>query len=359
MKFRNFVATALLILLAAGSQPAIAAFWQWSKTAATNSGADPSINWAEGMSPSSVNDSARAMMARAAEYRDDISGALALAGTSTVYTVTTNQTLCVAPSSTTTPITGQMLAFVPNLTNGTAATLKADGCNAFPFQVASGTAAPAGTLVAGTPYRVSFSGTAWVLEAGYGNPYAVPLGGLLYSTIATPPNSNFILPAGQCLSSSTYAAYFAALGSPASGACGGGTWPAIDMRGSMAIALDNLNGTSANRVTSAGCGVALTSIGARCTGTETMTLLNTNLPPITPAGTISGGSVTFNSGNVSSASGGGNSITTGGFSATGTIPVGPGSFSGFVFTGTAGGGSSTPFTRIGPAVGLTVFLRVI
>lgn len=37
--------------------------WQWSTTAANNATADPSINWQEGQAPSTVNDSARAMMA--------------------------------------------------------------------------------------------------------------------------------------------------------------------------------------------------------------------------------------------------------------------------------------------------------
>lgn len=40
--------------------------WQWSTTAANNASADPSINWAEGQAPSTVNDSARAMMAAVA-----------------------------------------------------------------------------------------------------------------------------------------------------------------------------------------------------------------------------------------------------------------------------------------------------
>ena len=39
------------------------ALWQWSTTAANNATADPSINWQEGQPPSTVNDSARAMMA--------------------------------------------------------------------------------------------------------------------------------------------------------------------------------------------------------------------------------------------------------------------------------------------------------
>jgi len=39
------------------------ALWQWSTTAANNATADPNINWQEGQAPSTVNDSARAMMA--------------------------------------------------------------------------------------------------------------------------------------------------------------------------------------------------------------------------------------------------------------------------------------------------------
>jgi hypothetical protein len=55
-------------------------FWKWSRTAANNATADGSINWAEGQVPSTVNDSARAMMAAASKYRDDVGGAIATAG---------------------------------------------------------------------------------------------------------------------------------------------------------------------------------------------------------------------------------------------------------------------------------------
>src|SRR6516162_10578743 len=44
-------------------------FWKWSRTAANHATADGSINWAEGQAPSTVNDSARAMMAAAANDR--------------------------------------------------------------------------------------------------------------------------------------------------------------------------------------------------------------------------------------------------------------------------------------------------
>jgi len=67
------------------------AFWSWSKAPAGNATADPTINWAEGQSPSSVNDSARAMMARVAEWRDDVSGGITSGNTSTAYTLTSNQ----------------------------------------------------------------------------------------------------------------------------------------------------------------------------------------------------------------------------------------------------------------------------
>ena len=67
------------------------AFWKWSRTASSNATADSTINWAEGMAPSAVNDSARAMMARLAEWRDDVSGTITTGGTSTAYTVTSNQ----------------------------------------------------------------------------------------------------------------------------------------------------------------------------------------------------------------------------------------------------------------------------
>ena len=46
----------------------------WSTTAASNANADPAVNWAEGMAPSAVNDSARATMASVAKWRDDLYG---------------------------------------------------------------------------------------------------------------------------------------------------------------------------------------------------------------------------------------------------------------------------------------------
>lgn len=150
------------------STQAQAACWQWSRTTASNATADPTINWAEGMSPSSVNDSARAMMARLAECRDDLSGLLVTTGTSTAYAVTTNQGLDAVPQN------GQQIVVRLNVTNGAAATLTADGGTTYPIQTAPSVAVASGVLIAGTPYRVMFNSSvsAWILQDFYNSTLA-------------------------------------------------------------------------------------------------------------------------------------------------------------------------------------------
>jgi hypothetical protein len=105
------------------------------------------------MPPAVVNDSARAMMARLAEWRDDISGLLVTAGTSTAYTLTTNQGLQSTPND------GQLVAFSPHVGNGTSPTLQVDGGTAFPLQTNPGVV-PFATLIQGTPYFAKFSASA-------------------------------------------------------------------------------------------------------------------------------------------------------------------------------------------------------
>src|SRR5215470_12117285 len=105
------------------------AFWSWSKTAANNATADSTINWAEGQSPSSVNDSARALMARTAEWRDDISGTITTGGSSTAYTVTSNQVF-----DTLAHMNGAMVSFIPHTSNGATVTLNVDGLGAKPLR---------------------------------------------------------------------------------------------------------------------------------------------------------------------------------------------------------------------------------
>lgn len=126
--------------------------YKWSKTAATNATADGSINWAEGQAPSSVNDSARGMMAAAAKYRDDLTGAQATAGTSTAYTLITNQVF-----DTLAHMDGAMLGFRVHLTCGATVTLNVDGLGAKPLRAYPGIELSAGDMQLSSFYVVTYS----------------------------------------------------------------------------------------------------------------------------------------------------------------------------------------------------------
>jgi hypothetical protein len=135
------------------------AVWQWQKTATANATSDPTMNWSEGIPPSIVDDNVRAEMARIAEWRDDTSGLLVTSGTSTAYTLTTNQGLASTPND------GQLIVFSPHVTNGASATLAADSGTAFPLQSAPGTALGSGALTPLIPYQFKFrvASSAWIL----------------------------------------------------------------------------------------------------------------------------------------------------------------------------------------------------
>jgi hypothetical protein len=132
----------------------------WSQTPATNASVDANINWAEGQLPSSVNDSARAMMAAHAKWRDDNSGALTTAGSSTAYTVSTNQVF-----DGLTDMNGQTLRLKFDEANGAAPTLNVDGLGAKAIHTAAGTAVASGFIRANAIHDVVFdnANSCWVL----------------------------------------------------------------------------------------------------------------------------------------------------------------------------------------------------
>lgn len=125
----------------------------WSHTAASNGSIDSSVNFQEGQAPSSLNDSGRAVMARVAEFRDDTAGSLLTAGTSTAYTVSTNQVF-----DTLAHLHGQTLVVRFHVANGAAPTLNVDGLGAKPIQVSSGVAVGTGVIGAGVT-QVTYDNT--------------------------------------------------------------------------------------------------------------------------------------------------------------------------------------------------------
>lgn len=121
-------------------------FFKWSTTAASNATADGSINWSEGQAPSTLNDSARAMMAAAAKFRKDISG-VTTAGTSTAFTIASNQVF-----DTLAHLDGNLITMIPHATSGAAPTLNVDGLGAKAINKSMGVAIATSALVLGTPY---------------------------------------------------------------------------------------------------------------------------------------------------------------------------------------------------------------
>lgn len=96
-----------------------ATIYDWSTTAGNNATADADINWSEGQFPSTVNDSARQMMGRQAEWLKD-NGVIAAAGTANAIALT-------ATANTTSPVHGMTLAFRAAATNTATATLSING----------------------------------------------------------------------------------------------------------------------------------------------------------------------------------------------------------------------------------------
>lgn len=251
--------------------------YKWSQIASADANADSTINWAEGQSPSSVNDSARGMMAATAKYRDDIAGAIVTGGTSTAYTVSSYEVF-----DTLARLNGQMVAFTPHATNGATVTLNVDSLGARPLRSAPGVELPAGTVIQGTPYVVVYdhASGAFYLRGFFGNPYNVPLGSGLPFFGPTAPNSSFVFPYGQAISRTTYSALFALFGATYGSGDGSTTFNVPDLRGRVVAGKDNMGGSAASRLTTGGGSVDGATMGA-VGGVQNLTLTVAQIPSLT------------------------------------------------------------------------------
>jgi hypothetical protein len=254
--------------------------YKWSQTASSDATADRNINWTEGQAPSSANDSARAMMAATAKYRDDIAGAIVTGGTSTAYTVSSYQVF-----DTLAHLSGQMIAFTPHTTNGATVTLNVDTLGAKPLRTAPGVELLAGTIIQGTPYIATYNNGdgAFYLQGFYGSPYLIPLGGGIDYWGATTPNSSFALATGQPISRTTYATLFSLFGTTYGSGDGSTTFNLPDKTGRVSAMME----AAATRLTSTYFGGNSTVLGA-VGGAENQTLTLAQLPTgITASGSNS------------------------------------------------------------------------
>lgn len=327
--------------------------FNWSRTASSN--ANATYTWAEGMAPSSVNDSARGIMSDVAQYRDDIAGAIVTGGSSTAYTVTSySQFTSLALMS------GQVIAFTPHATNGATVTLNVDGLGAKPLRSAPSVELLAGTLIEGTPYTALYdnSDAVWYLHNFYGNPYNTPLGGGLLFFGTSVPNSSFVFPYGQAISRTTYSALFTMFSTTYGSGDGSTTFNVPDVRGRVVAGKDDMGGSSANRLTNADNGVDGDTLGATG-GIETKTLATANLPAYTPAGTNSGGAASFTFQTQTNYQSGSNAGAINNIAANGLGSPSGTTFTQPTFAGTPQGGSSTPFGVVQPTIIANILLRII
>lgn len=273
----------------------------WSQTAASNATQDSAVNWAEGMAPSAVNDSGRAMMASTAKWRDDITGAIATSGTSTAYTVSSYQQF-----DSLSRLNGQVIAFTPHTTCGSTVTLNVDGLGAKPLRSAPSTELVPGHLIQGTPYVAVYnsSDSAFYLQGFYGNPYSIPIGGLLPFTGTTAPNSSFVLPYGQAISRTTYSTYYGLVGTAYGTGDGSTTFNVPDLRGRIPAGADGMGGSLAGRLntTSGMNGAGIGAVG----GAQTATIAQNQLPNVAPSATttIGASTTTINKQSIGGSAGG-------------------------------------------------------
>lgn len=254
-------------------------FFNWSKTAAPNGNSDPTQSWVEGQAPSSLNDSARALLAALAQQRDDQNGSLLTTGTSTAYSLSTNSNFTTAAF-----LSGQMIAFTPHATNGPGpVTMTIDSQANIPLRSAPSVELPAGVLIQGTPYfaRFNMADGALYLNTFFGNPFGIPIsGGMIYFGPAA-PNSSFAFVFGQAISRTAFAALFAIIGTTYGVGDGSTTFNLPDLRGRIPIGFDVMGGTPSGRLTTALGGVDGTTIGASG-GSQAATILQSNLPNVAP-----------------------------------------------------------------------------
>lgn len=350
------------LLVALGLGPGRAQVSNWSQTAGTNATIDSLINWAEGMAPSAINDSARAMMARIAQWRDDTNGSLTTSGTSTAYTVTTNSTLASLTA-------GYRVCFAPHATSGNSPTLKIDGTAAKPLRSAPATELPPGVLILGSPYCATYytsNSGEYIIEGYYAPGFTT---GDIKLTIKSTADTGWLMlndgTIGSAASGATrasadtknlYCALYLNVSdtyAPVTGGRSGSNQAACDadFAANKPIALTKVLGR-ALAVSGSGSGLTSRALGLT-TGGETIALGTSNLPPYTPSGTVTtylssreylfspqytlylpGGSLIITAGNY------------GDITATSS------------FSGSAQGGTSAPFSVMQPTSFFNVMIKL-
>lgn len=329
----------------------------WSTTAATNATADSNVNWAEGQAPSSVNDSARAEMASVAKWRDDTNGSIATGGTSTAYTVTSNQSFASLSA-----MDNAVIAFIPHTTSGAAPTLAVDGLTAKKIRMVTAVDLTDGVLVSGSTYVVTYEAGVgeFLLHNFAGNPWLIPLGACLPFFGTASPNASLVLPYGQAISRTTYSTLFTMFSTTFGSGDGSTTFNIPDLRDRVVVGKGNMGGSAASRITSTHFGGDNTTTLGNVGGDDGTALAQANLPNVNFSGasltvqpTVVTG-VTLNKQTVVVPTGSAETVLTNSTSISTTTN------SAAAITGSVpSGGSATEISRIPPAIIGNYLMRII
>src|SRR5262245_59731887 len=133
----------------------------WSVTASNNGTADPLINWAEGQTRASVNNSSRAEMAAHAKQRNLNNGSIVTTGSANAQAFVSGLTYTTIPTG-----LRCTLKVGAGLTNTTVMTLNMDGLGAITVKTADGIDLAGGEFVANTYVDLLYNGTNWIFLYG-------------------------------------------------------------------------------------------------------------------------------------------------------------------------------------------------
>ena len=134
--------------------------FDWSKTAASNGNSDAAINFQENQAPSTVNDSARALMAQVAYKLDFDAANVTSGGSSNAYTYTTGQSLSAYADN-------MRFAWSPNADSTGSVTLNVDAIGAKKVYLPDGTQAGNGDLDADSIYDVVYDSALDTASGGF------------------------------------------------------------------------------------------------------------------------------------------------------------------------------------------------
>ncbi len=226
----------------------MSSIYDWSLLAASNANSDDNINWAEGQPPSSVNNSARAMMQRVRELVSDLGAIAKTEGTANVLTFNAKSQFAAYTD-------GIRVVVRASNTNTGAATLNVNSTGAKPVFSAgfNGVVAiAAGQIQAGGIYEfiyissLSDGAGGWMLL----NPTLTQViaSGIVFQVAAPIVPAGYLYCNGQAVSRSQYANLFNAIGVRWGAGDGSTTFNVPDFRGAFLRGWDDGRGLDSGRV---------------------------------------------------------------------------------------------------------------